>query len=205
MQTKTRLSDNVIVQAGAIVGVVYRDDCAETEIGNNSVIRSGSVIYADVTAGENFQTGHNVVIREHTNMGSHVLVGTGSVIDGHVEIADFVKIISNSYIPTHVRIGTRVFIGPNVVLTNDRYPLKMRDRYQPRGPVLEDFVTLGAGVIVVPEVTIGQGSFVAAGSVVTKDVPPFTFVKGNPGRFFELPDKLRESNLALNWRSYIDD
>ena len=205
MQTKARLSDNVIVQAGAKVGVVYREDCTETVIGSQSVIRSGSVIYADVTAGENFQTGHHVIIRENTTMGSHVLVGTGSVIDGNVEIGDFVKIIANCYIPTHVRIGSRVFIGPNVVLTNDRYPLKMRDTYEPEGPVVEDLVTLGGGVVVVPGVTIGRGSFVAAGSVVTKDVPPLTFVKGNPGRFFDMPDKLKDQNMALNWRQHIHD
>ena len=185
--------------------MAYCDDCDEAIIGNNSVVRSGSVIYADVVAGDYFQTGHNVVIREKTHMGSHVLVGSGTVIDGQVQVSDFVKLIANCYIPTHTQIGTRVFIGPNVVLTNDRYPLKMRGAYKPMGPVIEDFVTLGAGVVVVPGVLIGRGAFVAAGTVVTKDVPPYTMVKGNPGRFFELPEKLKENNVALNWKRFIHE
>ena len=205
MQGKARLGENVVIQHGAVVGMAYCDDCDEAIIGNNSVVRSGSVIYADVVAGDYFQTGHNVVIREKTHMGSHVLVGSGTVIDGQVQVSDFVKLIANCYIPTHTQIGTRVFIGPNVVLTNDRYPLKMRGAYKPMGPVIEDFVTLGAGVVVVPGVLIGRGAFVAAGTVVTKDVPPYTMVKGNPGRFFGLPDKLKEKNVALNWKRFIHE
>ena len=205
MRTKSKLGENVTVEAGSVVGLVYRDNCGEAHIGANSIVRSGTVIYADVSSGEYFQTGHNVVIRENTRIGSHVLVGTGSIIDGQVDISDFVKLMANCYIPTHTRIGTRVFVGPNVVMTNDRYPLKMRDDYRPVGPIIQDFVTLGAGVVVVPGVTIGKGSFIAAGAVVTKDVPPETLVKGNPGMFFDLPEKLKENNTALNWREFISE
>ena len=204
LQTKMRVDESVMIQDGAVVGLIYRNGCEETLIGSYSTIRSGTLIYADVHTGEYLQTGHNVVIRENTRIGSHVLVGTGSIIDGQVEISDFVKLMANCYIPTHTRIGMRVFIGPNVVLTNDRYPLKMRNDYRPEGPTIEDFVTLGGGVVVVPGVTIGKGSFVAAGAVVTKDVPPQTLVKGNPGRFFSLPEKLKEINMALNWREFIN-
>lgn len=205
LETRAILADNVVVQEGAAVGFVYREGCGEAVIGKNSFIRSGAIIYGDVQAAEYFQTGHNVVIREKTKIGSHVLVGTGCIIDGQVEISDFVKLMANCYIPTHTRIGTRVFIGPNVVLTNDRYPLKMREHYKPEGPVIEDLVTLGGGVVVVPGVTIGRGSFVAAGAVVTKDVPPYSFVKGCPGLFYELPEKLKEKNIALNWREHIHE
>lgn len=203
MQCKARISESVIVHSSAIVGLVYRDDCGETVIGKNSVVRSGTIIYADVKAGDNFQTGHNALVREKTKMGRYVLIGTGTVIDGNVDIADFVKIESNCYICTHVIIGTRVFIGPNVVLINDKYPLKMRDKYKPQGPYIDDFVTIGAGSVILPDIKIGKGSFIAAGSVVTKDVPPMTLVRGNPGRFEELPEHLTEKNIALNWRNII--
>ena len=191
-------------QRGSVVGFRYRDNCSPVKIGNSCTIRMGTIIYADVTAGDDFQTGHNVMIREHTVFGSHIVVGTNTVIDGHVTVGDFVKIESNCYIPTHVTIGSRVFIGPGVVLTNDRYPQKMRDEYRPEGPVLEDGVTLGGGVVVVPGVTIGKGSFVAAGAVVTKDIPCMSFVKGIPGEVFPLPEKLKEMNMAKNWRKYLD-
>ncbi|MGB9613714.1 MAG: acyltransferase, partial [Candidatus Margulisiibacteriota bacterium] len=156
------------IQSNCIIGLKYRADCQPVQLGQGAKIRAFTIIYADVQIGDYFQTGHHVMIREKTAIGNHVVVGTNTVIEGNVTIGDFVKIESNCYIPTHVEIGKRVFLGPNVTLTNDRYPLKMRDRYVPEGPTIEDGVTLGAGVIVCPGVRIGHDSFVAAGCVVTK-------------------------------------
>ena len=128
--------EGCVIQPGATVGLRYKDGCEPVVLGDHVTIRSGSVIYADVSVGEDCQTGHNVMIREKTSIGSHVVVGTNTVIDGHVDIGDFVKIESACYIPTHVTIGSRVFFGPGVVLTNDRYPLRDRDNYRPEGPVI---------------------------------------------------------------------
>jgi acetyltransferase-like isoleucine patch superfamily enzyme len=193
------------IQPGCIIGLKYKTECSPVQMGKGARIRSGTIIYADVSIGEDFQTGHHVTIREQTQVGNHVVIGTNTVIDGYMTIGDFVKIESNCYIPTHVTIGNRVFFGPNVTLTNDRYPLKMRDEYAPEGPVIEDGVTLGGGVIVCPGVRIGKDSFVAAGAVVTKNVPANSLVKGVPGKYSPLPEKLRERNLALSWRKYLDE
>lgn len=138
-------------------------------------------------------------------IGRYVVIGTGTTIDGNVTIGDFVKIETNCYIPTHVTIGNRVFIGPNVTLTNDKFPLKMREAYVPEGPIIEDGVTIGGGVTVCPSVQIGKGSFIAAGALVTKDVPPYSLVMGVPGRIQPLPDNLKEDNIALNWRKLKDE
>lgn len=191
------------IQPGAIVGLKYRDDCKAAKLGDNACIRAGAIIYGDVIAGDNFQTGHGVLVRENTRIGNHVLVGTNTVIDGDVIISDFVKIESNCYLPSATRIGHHVFFGPGVVLTNDRYPLKMRDAYKPEGPVIEDGVTLGGGVVVCPGVRIGEGSFIAAGAVVTGDVAPMSLVTGLPGRAVPLPEKLRELNMAQSWHDHI--
>lgn len=200
-----KLGKNCIIQENTVVGLKYKEGCQKTVIGDNSVIRAFSVVYADVLTGDDFQTGHNVVIREHTIFGNHIVVGTSTVIDGHVVVGNLVKIETNVYIPTHVTIGSRVFIGPGVVLTNDRYPQKMRDQYKPEGPIIEDGVTLGGSSVVLPGVTVGRGSFVAAGAVVTKNIPPMSFVKGVPGEIFPLPEKLKEFNIAKNWRKYLDE
>jgi acetyltransferase-like isoleucine patch superfamily enzyme len=191
------------IQDNCIIGLKYREDCQPAVLGNGARIRAGSILYADVSAGDDFQTGHHVMIREKTRIGDHVVVGTNTVIDGQVTIGSFVKIESNCYIPTHATLGNRVFLGPNVTLTNDRYPLKMRDHYRPEGPIIEDGVTLGGGVVVCPGVRIGEDSFVAAGAVVTKDVPPGSFVKGVPGVIAALPEKLKERNMALSWRRFL--
>jgi len=191
------------IAPGAIVGLVYKDGAGPARLGDHCVVRAGAIIYGDVVAGSHLQTGHHVMIRENTTLGDHVVIGTNTVVDGTVTIGSFVKIESNCYIPTHVTIGSRVFLGPGVVLTNDRYPLKQRASYRPEGPVLEDGVTLGGGVVVVPGVTIGRDSFVAAGAVVTKDVPPNSLVTGVPGKVMPLPEHLRETNMALSWMKYL--
>ena len=144
------------------------------------------------------------MIREKTKIGRYVVVGTNTVIDGEVQIGDFVKIETNCYIPTHVTIGNRVFIGPGVTMTNDKFPLKLRDEYVPLGPKIENGVTIGGGVTICPDVTIGKGSFIAAGSVVTKDVPPYSLAIGSPAKFKPLPEKLKEDNIALNWQKLAD-
>jgi len=194
---------NCVIQERCTIGLKYQQECQPARIGIESQVRAGTTIYADVNIGHHFQSGHNVLIRENTTIGDHVVVGTNTVIDGQVEIASFVKIESNCYIPTHTRIESRVFFGPNVVLTNDRYPLKQRDTYEPEGPIIEEGVTLCAGVIVCPGIRIGRGALVAAGAVVTCDVPPQTIVKGIPGRHEPLPEHLREMNMALSWRGLL--
>lgn len=198
------VDEDVSIQQNCSIGVEYKEICGPTRISGPSTIRSGSIIYGDVVIGKNFQTGHNVLIRERTQIGQQVVVGTNTVIDGNVIIGDYVKIETNCYIPTHVKIGNRVFIGPGVILTNDRFPLKMRDIYVAEGPIIENGVTIGGGVTVCPGVKIGKGSFIAAGAIVTKDVPEYSLVIGAPGKIKPLPKKLNEDNVALNWQRFAD-
>ena len=193
------------VDPGCRLGVRYRPDCGPLVLEGGARIRSGTIIYGDVRVGEDFATGHNVLIREETVLGAHVMVGTASVLDGRTRIGDFVKIETGCYIPTDTTIGSRVFLGPHATLTNDRYPLRRRATYRPEGPVLEDDVTLGAGVVICPGVRIGAGSFVAAGAVVTKDVPPGMLVRGVPARWVPLPASLREPNRARSWDRWLKD
>jgi acetyltransferase-like isoleucine patch superfamily enzyme len=197
-----RAEVNLQLDDGVAIGYGVKTPDDILVLGANCTIRMGSIIYRGVRAGDYLQTGHHVLVREHSRIGNHVVICTNSVIDGTVEIGDFVKIESNCYIPTHVKIGSRVFFGPGVVLTNDRYPLRQRDSYQPEGPVIEDDVTLGGAVTVCPGVRIGAGSFVAAGAIVTKDVPPESLVI-KAGEIRPLPEKFREPNMALSWRNHL--
>lgn len=198
-QMFAELSENVIIQPGAIVGLQYKSGCEKARIGDHGVIRTLTIIYADVTIGDNFKSGHHVLIREHTRIGNQVVIGSGTIIDGYTTIGNFVKIESRVYIPTHTTIGNYVFIGPGAVLTNDKYPLRRRDEYEPKGPIIEDNVTIGANATILPGIRIGEGAIVAAGSVVTKDVPPWHLAIGVPARIQPLPEHLKEPNRAKKW------
>ena len=194
-----KLGEDCIIQEHVELGRKYRDDCRRAVIGDRATIRSGSVIYPDVTVGDNLITGHNVLVRERTIIGDRVVIGTNTVIDGNVTIGCNVKLESNVYIPTHTTIGDYVFIGPGAVLTNDKYPQRLRDKYEPIGPTLEDSVTVGANATVLPGVRIGKGSMVAAGSVVTRDVPEWSIAVGVPAKCQPLPERLRHENRAKAW------
>jgi len=158
-------------------------------IGKNATLRSGTIIYCDVIIGDDFQTGHNVMIREKTRIGNHVAIGTSTVIDGKVTIGNNVSIQSMVYIPTDTRIGNHVFIGPNTVLTNDRYPPSYGLM---EGPVIKDRAAIGANATILPGVCIGEGALVAAGSVVTRDVPGRMLAIGSPAKMRDLPAPVAE-------------
>src|SRR5512138_2628687 len=122
-----------------------------TTIGNNAVLRSGTIIYCDVIIGDYFQSGHHTLIREKTTIGDRTAVGTATVIDGNSSIGNGVSLQSMVYVPTNTTIGDHVFIGPNAVLTNDRYP----PSGCLNGPVIRNGAAIGANTTILPGVCIG--------------------------------------------------
>ncbi len=197
----TRIGKNPVIMENVILGYPTSDllrgdwtrgEFKGTTVGDNAIIRSGTVIYCDVEIGNNFVTGHNVIIRERTRIGNNVLVGTNTVIEGTTQIGNNVSIQSNVFIPVNSLIEDLVFIGPNAVLTNDRYPV--RKDYELKGPVIRRGATIGANSVILPSVEVGEGAFVAAGAVVTKDVPPWRLAIGSPAKIVELPEELRVLN-----------
>jgi acetyltransferase-like isoleucine patch superfamily enzyme len=174
------------------IGYQYAEDTSPTVIGNRARIRSGTIIYTDVEVGNDLTTGHRVLIREDTTIGDSVIVGTDTVIDGKTAIGSDVSLQTGVYIPQETTIGDNVFIGPNATLTNDPYPVR-RD-VDLVGPTIEDGVSIAANATLLPDVTVGEGAFVAAGSVVTKDVPPETLAVGTPATHQELPEELASEN-----------
>jgi len=160
-----------------------------TTIGDGAVLRSGGIIYCDVTIGDDFQCGHNILIREHTTIGNNVSVGTATVIEGNCRIGDNVNIQSMVFVPTHTEIGDGVFIGPSAVLTNDRYPPTGKPAL--KGPVVEDDAVIGANATILPGIRIGKGALVAAGAIVTRDVPDGMMAIGIPAIIRDLPEGMR--------------
>jgi len=173
---KVRLGQGGTVQDNVILGSAEE---GELSIGKASIIRSGSVIYSGVSIGDNFRSGHNVLIRENTEIGDDVLVGTNSVIDGDCKIGNNVSMQTGVYITKYTTIEDNVFLGPLCVTTNDKY---MKYGATLKGPVIKQGARIGANSTIMPGISIGEGAIVSAGSVVTKDVPPHKVVIGVPAR-----------------------
>jgi acetyltransferase-like isoleucine patch superfamily enzyme len=196
---KTKIGKNCVIQPNVIIGMPSKDllnrpldKLSGAIIGDNCVIRSGSVIYSGVRIGNEFKTGHNVVIRERTKIGNNVLIGTNSIVENNCKIGNNVSTQSNVYIPTNTTIGDFVFIGPNACLTNDKYPVRIKTKL--KGPIISKGVSIGANSTLLPEIKIGIGAMVAAGAVVTKDISSWSVAIGSPAREFKLPKKLRKLN-----------
>ncbi|MEL9989840.1 MAG: DapH/DapD/GlmU-related protein [Thermoproteus sp.] len=155
------------------------DEISEgAKIGERAILRRGSIIYEKTVLGSGVELGHNVLIREETVIGDGVRIGTGSIIEKGVKIGRNAWIQSMVYIPNGTIVEDDVFIGPNAVITNDKYPPSKR--LDP--VVIRRGAVIGANSTLVAGVEIGEGAVVAAGAVVTRDVPPGVVVAGVPAR-----------------------
>jgi acetyltransferase-like isoleucine patch superfamily enzyme len=167
------------------------DEVAGAHIGNNCIIRDYAVIYSNAKLGDHVQTGHHILVREYTTIGEHTLVGSGTIIDDRCKIGSHVSIQSMVYIPTNTTIEDNVFVGPRVCLTNDKY--MGRGNINLIGPHIKQFARIGGNATILPGVTIGEDAVVAAGAVVTKDVPQYAVVAGVPARVIgEVPKEHRK-------------
>lgn len=168
---------------GVIVGYLpERDAPRRLVLGRGARLRSGTVVYAGSRIGHGFQTGHHVVVREECEIGDDVRVWTGTVIDYGCVLGDRVKVHAGCYVAQYSRIGADAFLAPGVRFANDLYPGYEASAAAMAGPDIGPGAQLGVNVTVLPYVRVGAGSIVGAGSVVTRDVPPFVVAYGNPAR-----------------------
>jgi len=175
-----------------VIGLPFRHmpDETVTEFGPGAVLRSHTVVYAGNRIGVGFQTGHGAFLRECNEIGDNVSIGTKTVVEHHVTIEDGVRIHSQAFVPEYCVLKAGCWIGPNVVLTNAKYPKSPGAKANLKGVVVGENAKLGANSTVLPGVVIGADSLVGAGSVVTVDVPEGVVVVGNPARIVNRVENL---------------
>ena len=188
----TVLGDGVRVLEYAVVGkqptlgassTAKREPLPPAEIGAETVVSTGAVVFAGSTIGERCIVGDQSCIRERVQLGENCILGRGSLIENDTTVGAGTRIQAGAYITAYSTLEEDVFIAPCVVTTNDNYMGRTeRRRTEMRGPTIRRGARIGGGAILCPGVEIGVEAFVGAGAVVTKDVPPRTLVVGNPAR-----------------------
>lgn len=158
----------------------------EITIGQNSSIGPGAVIYYDVKIGQNTLIGDGASIRENCSVGDRCVIGRYVTLNYETVIRDHVKIMDHSWMAGRMEVEEDVFISGGVMTANDNNIGKSGYKEEEiTGPSIKKGVVIGVGAILLPDITIGENATVAAGSVVTKDVPPGAFVLGVPAKLRE--------------------
>jgi len=151
-------------------------------IDGSGILRSHTVIYRGVRIGDQFQTGHGVLVRDRTTIGTNVSIGSHTIIEHSVMIENNARVHSNCFIPELSILREGAWVGPGVVVTNARYPNRPDTKAKLEGVIIGSGAVIGAGAVLLPGVVIGDGALVGAGAVVISDVASGATVVGNPAR-----------------------
>ena len=158
----------------------------EITIGKNSSIGPGAVIYYDVKIGQNTLIGDGVSIREKCCIGDRCVIGRYVTLNYETIIRDRVKIMDHSWMAGRMEVEEDVFISGGVLTANDNNIGKSGyNEEEIIGPTIKRGAVIGVGAILLPEISIGENATVAAGAVVTTDVPSGSLVLGVPARMRE--------------------
>lgn len=181
------IGDNTVVSNDCIIGEPLNDYYGnatyknpQLTIGTDSLIRSHTIIYAGSTIGNNFQTGHQVTIREHSKIGSNVSIGTKSDVQGFCQIGNYCRFHSYVNIGQQSVIHDFVFIYPYAVLTND--PLPPSERLS--GVEIGKFTQIASHSVLIGGIKIGDHCLIGANTTVNKNIEDNSLVISDGLRIF---------------------
>ncbi len=214
------IGHNVVIHAGSKIGKAVRiddgviigkkplssprsifkvpTDLKPAVIGDFCQIGANVVIYCQCQIGERNLIADLATIRENVSLGDLNIVGRNVSIENFVKIGSRNKFETNSYITAYSEIGDYCFVAPCTATSNDNYMARDKERFNHfKGITMENGSRIGANATILPGKTIQSDGVVAAGAVVTRDVPAKTIVVGNPAKPFRaVPEtQLMENNL----------
>jgi acetyltransferase-like isoleucine patch superfamily enzyme len=174
-----------------------RGEVAALELGAGVSVGTGAVLFAGAKIAAETILGDQSFIRERSTIGAGSVIGRGSVVDNDVRIGARVRVQTSVYLTAFTVIEDDVFVGPGVTTTNDDTMSRHADDALLQGATLRRACRVGGGVVLTPGVEVGEEAFIAAGAVVTRDVPPRAVVIGVPGRVVR---EVGEEDLLERWR-----
>lgn len=160
----------------------------ETKIDQTAIVDETAKILEGTTIWAFVQVGRGAIV------GRNCTLGNGCYIDRGAKIGDNVKIMNKAQVFRGCEIGNDVFIGPGAVIANDKRPKNDTERkFQGYEWKIGNGVSIGANATILPDVNIGDYALIGAGAVVTKDVPKYGVVVGNPAKLKGFACKCREN------------
>jgi acetyltransferase-like isoleucine patch superfamily enzyme len=158
-------------------------------VGSRVTLCAGCIVFAGARIGDEAIVGDQSYVRERARIGAGTVVGRGSAIDNDVTIGERVRIQTDVYVTAGTVVEDDVFLGPRAMTTNDDTMNRLAPGAPLQPPTLRRACRIGGGAVLVPGVEVGEEAYVAAGAVVTRDVPPRAVVMGVPARVVrEVPE-----------------
>jgi acetyltransferase-like isoleucine patch superfamily enzyme len=197
--------DGVVLGDGCEVGdhvvlgkpSIRAGEAAPLVLGAGVRVCAGAVVFAGARLDERVVIGDQAYVRERVSVGPRTVVGRGSTVENDVRIGARVSIQTAVYVTADTIVEDDAFLGPGVTTTNDDTMGRHPAGEPLRGAVLRRACRVGGAAVLVPGVEVGEEAFVAAGAVVTRDVPSRVKVRGVPARPYA---EVGDEELLERWR-----
>jgi UDP-2-acetamido-3-amino-2,3-dideoxy-glucuronate N-acetyltransferase len=189
----TTIGNNVRIDDHAVVGklpmkaalsaITQEQQLPPCIIEDGVILGTSVVVYRGCTIRKNVMVADLASVRENVEIGEFTIVGRGVTVENKVRVGKRCKLETEAYITALSVIGDGCFIAPEVTFTNDNFLGRTKERFScHKGVTMKCGARIGANVTVLPGITIHEDALVAAGSIVTKDVPARKIVMGAPAR-----------------------
>ncbi|WML35799.1 DapH/DapD/GlmU-related protein [Clostridium sp. OS1-26] len=187
ISSNVRIDDNTVVgkQPMRSVNSIFKDEkeLPPAIISEGCLIGAGVIIYCGCEIGERTLVADLATIRENVTVGSKTIIGRGVAVENFCKVGANCKLETNVYLTAYSEVEDNVFIAPGVVTSNDNFAARSKERYKHfKGVTVKKGGRIGAQATILPGKVINEDGFVAAGSVVTKDVEKETIVAGSPAK-----------------------